>query len=85
MLQNEIMDKLYPKKDVEKVKHGWEIIERHVYSEKCLSFGFGIPTKKIGLIYVLQHKITGDVKFMKVITTKVRLHTENTYVPQAQV
>jgi hypothetical protein len=85
MSENEIMDKLYPKKDVEKVKYGWQIIEKHVYSEKCLSFGFGIPTKKSGLIYVLQHQVTGDIKFMKVITNVSRLHTDNTYVPQAQV
>jgi hypothetical protein len=81
-MQDEITD---PKKDVEKIKHGWQIIEKLVFSEKCLSFGFGVPTKKSGLIYVLQHQATGDIKFMKITTIKVRLHTDNTYIPQAQV
>lgn len=60
-----------------KTKVGWEIIDKCEYSEKSLSFLGSIPTKITGIIYILQHQVTGKLKFQKVILNKVRLFSEN--------
>ncbi|MDD5358411.1 MAG: hypothetical protein PHX80_04640 [Candidatus Nanoarchaeia archaeon] len=60
-----------------KSDHGhWDILETKQYAQKGISWN-GAPFKRTGLIYVLKHSKTGEIKFKKIILSRAAVYDAN--------